>query len=545
MRRKVFWTVVALSVTIGVVLVLTLTGCGARKFGGGAVTPIPPGTPTPMGKFCLVMVGSLDREVSMQSPDPEPVLIEAQVVYCDTQKAVELGKSRAVVMWRPFGSNDVWTEPSGDTRAVSDDQGLIRFVPTLVDFNHELCAFLVTATTQTVDEGSCLVPMHVVVRLFEPTSTPIPPTVTPVPPTDTPVPPTPTPVPTATPTATDTPVPSPTPTATPAPPTATSTPRPIAAANVGLVNLRAGPGTSYPRVRQIDRLEMLDIVGRDSAGDWWQVCCVDGEKTPMWVIASLVTTQGDLRQVPIVVDILPSSTPVPKFFYWQGGERTYAITYGWWQYLAGQMSWNFSSPPRVDEVSPDLIGEVYVAFLTPPSPEQIGNEEKEQTQLTLIKNAPTVTWVRYPVEKSLRVVVPNRDSAGDPWGSTAEFLRGGHPAFVLSPWDHTGYSNLMYLVPRLGSTATPTTRPKEPKPPTSTLVNTPTPTATLSPTSTPTAKPSPTSTSVPVPTATPTTKRPPTSTPTKTRPPTSTPTTKRPPTSTPRPSTSTPVPGVN
>jgi predicted Ser/Thr protein kinase len=54
----------------------------------------------------------------------------------------------------------------------------------------------------------------------------------------------------------------------------------------------------------------LDIVGKNPAGDWWQVCCLNGQR--VWIIGRLVQTQGDVDSVEVVLSIPPSPpTPVP------------------------------------------------------------------------------------------------------------------------------------------------------------------------------------------------------------------------------------------
>lgn len=133
-----------------------------------------------------------------------------------------------------------------------------------------------------------------------PTATAVPPTATPVPPTDTPVPPTATPVP-----PTKTPIP---PTATPEPPTATPTPAAPQAVPKQNINLRGGPGTGYAVAGSAKAGQPLEIVGKNQAGTWLQVCCVAEKK--VWLSASLATVQGDVAGVPVPADI-PTPPPAP------------------------------------------------------------------------------------------------------------------------------------------------------------------------------------------------------------------------------------------
>ena len=188
-----------------------------------------------------------------------------------------------------------------------------------------------------------------------PTKTPRP-TFTPtpfVPPSDTPVPPTPTPEPvppTDTPEPvlpTDTPLPPtptlpPPPTNTPLPPTATPEPAPFIVVASDKVNVREGPGTTYKRVGQISKGQKLDIVGKNPAGDWWQVCCLDGRQ--VWIVDKLVQAQGDLGKVKVAANIpappptarpqptatpAPTPTPVPQYPFRVAEVSGYTTTNPW------------------------------------------------------------------------------------------------------------------------------------------------------------------------------------------------------------------------
>lgn len=95
----------------------------------------------------------------------------------------------------------------------------------------------------------------------------------------------------------------------PAPtPTDTPEPKPFAVVARPLVNLRAGPGTDFDVLSQAPQDTRLEIVGRNEAGDWWQVCCVDGQ--PGWVSDELVAPEGPVERVALAPD-LPTATPAP------------------------------------------------------------------------------------------------------------------------------------------------------------------------------------------------------------------------------------------
>jgi uncharacterized protein YraI len=56
------------------------------------------------------------------------------------------------------------------------------------------------------------------------------------------------------------------------------------------VNVRGGPGTDYPVIGAASAGASFAVTGRNEAGDWWQICCVDGQ--PGWLFSSLVTVEN-------------------------------------------------------------------------------------------------------------------------------------------------------------------------------------------------------------------------------------------------------------
>jgi hypothetical protein len=120
-----------------------------------------------------------------------------------------------------------------------------------------------------------------------------------------------------------TPTPTPSPTRTPRPTLLPVTPTPYAVVRTGVLNLRAGPGTSYPVLGQARTADALAITGRNTDGSWLQVCCVSarmgaessgGELRGRtgWVAAGLVEVQGDLAFLAVIaLPPLPTSTPQP------------------------------------------------------------------------------------------------------------------------------------------------------------------------------------------------------------------------------------------
>ncbi|MEZ4864079.1 MAG: SH3 domain-containing protein [Caldilineaceae bacterium] len=128
--------------------------------------------------------------------------------------------------------------------------------------------------------------------------------------TPTPVVP-PTAVPTAAPpepTATPMPVePSPTPTADTPP---TPTPAPAAKltvnAGVGVVNVRNGPGTNYGIAGTADAGQAFDLIGKNPEGDWWQICCVNGQES--WIYGQLASVEN--AEAVAVAQNIPAPPPV-------------------------------------------------------------------------------------------------------------------------------------------------------------------------------------------------------------------------------------------
>jgi hypothetical protein len=75
-------------------------------------------------------------------------------------------------------------------------------------------------------------------------------------------------------------------------------------------NVRQGPGTAYPVLAQLSRGTQVTVVGRNRAGDWWKICCVNG--ADVWIADMVVEVEGPLWTVPEVSDFPPPPpTPVP------------------------------------------------------------------------------------------------------------------------------------------------------------------------------------------------------------------------------------------
>ncbi|MCB0063105.1 MAG: SH3 domain-containing protein [Caldilineaceae bacterium] len=112
--------------------------------------------------------------------------------------------------------------------------------------------------------------------------------------------------------------PSPTATPTPIPPTATPE-GPTAVVSVVRLNVREGPSIDFPVVGVVTNGRTLRVLGRNEAGDWWQICCVPRTNTVGWVSAQFVQPNFDRNQaqdlVPLIGDLPvpppPTATPDP------------------------------------------------------------------------------------------------------------------------------------------------------------------------------------------------------------------------------------------
>jgi len=92
-------------------------------------------------------------------------------------------------------------------------------------------------------------------------------------------------------------------------PSTTITDEPYLIVAAEIVNVRLGPGIGYDLVGSVEAEEQLTLIGRNQPGDWWQVCCVNGDQ-PGWLYGQLVETHG-AEQVTVALDIPPLPTAVP------------------------------------------------------------------------------------------------------------------------------------------------------------------------------------------------------------------------------------------
>ena len=83
-------------------------------------------------------------------------------------------------------------------------------------------------------------------------------------------------------------------------PTATPAPRARLIVTQDGINVRTGPGTQYGLGGTASLNAEFDIIAKSPAGDWWQVCCLNGE--PVWVFGQLARVEN-AENVPVAQNI--------------------------------------------------------------------------------------------------------------------------------------------------------------------------------------------------------------------------------------------------
>lgn len=101
---------------------------------------------------------------------------------------------------------------------------------------------------------------------------------------------------------------APTPSPTPLPPLLTppDSPTPQLAVTYFFARVRAGPGTFYPQVGQLDQGEVVTATGRTADQRWWRILYNNSEA---WVFGELVSANAAAANVPIVTPPAPPAPP--------------------------------------------------------------------------------------------------------------------------------------------------------------------------------------------------------------------------------------------
>ena len=82
--------------------------------------------------------------------------------------------------------------------------------------------------------------------------------------------------------------------------------------NVLALNVRQGPSTSFPVIGKLAQGVTVTVEARNTAGDWWLVCCLAGTDTRGWVSASFVSPDFGAEETAAlpVSDSAVEATPV-------------------------------------------------------------------------------------------------------------------------------------------------------------------------------------------------------------------------------------------
>jgi hypothetical protein len=261
--RSLFMTVLLLASAV-----LILAACGGRSASGAKISA--------SEREMIIRQAALQYARDASLPKAKETIAKlnlanpAQIILAMAEQAVNDGK------------------PSADIAAMA------RLAEGLGARSPKLVAYLAPTATPS--------------PLPRPTSTVAPPSPTAIPPTAT-LEPAPAPPPAAAPTA----VPAAPPAAT-ASPTATTSPLPQKPRVVAdsAANLRGGPGTGYPTIGQITAGKEVDIIGRNTSGDWWRIAW-DGAGQA-WVAGLVVRVLGPIDTIAVAKDIPappPTSPPPP------------------------------------------------------------------------------------------------------------------------------------------------------------------------------------------------------------------------------------------
>ena len=88
---------------------------------------------------------------------------------------------------------------------------------------------------------------------------------------------------------------------------------PVAIVQVPAANVRSGPGTAYPIVGSLVQNQTCTIIGRNAAGNWWEISCANG--LIGWISNDIVNVVGSTAKVPVIPvsppPIPPTAVPVP------------------------------------------------------------------------------------------------------------------------------------------------------------------------------------------------------------------------------------------
>jgi hypothetical protein len=73
------------------------------------------------------------------------------------------------------------------------------------------------------------------------------------------------------------------------------------------LNVRTGPGVAYPIIGALSQGDVVEVVGKNAAGNWLQILYPTGTEGQGWVAAAYVDLSGSLATVPVVSAPAPSA----------------------------------------------------------------------------------------------------------------------------------------------------------------------------------------------------------------------------------------------
>ena len=78
------------------------------------------------------------------------------------------------------------------------------------------------------------------------------------------------------------------------------------------LNVRSGPGTGFGKLGTVVRDQVVTVLARNDAGDWWLICCVTNTEVQGWVSASYLQPNFDITQLTTLVPLAQDgSAPAP------------------------------------------------------------------------------------------------------------------------------------------------------------------------------------------------------------------------------------------
>lgn len=185
---------------------------------------------------------------------------------------------------------------------------------------------------------------------------------------------------------------------------------PKATVNTALVNARTGAGTQFDVVKVVEAGEVFDIVGRDEAAGWWQVCCIEGQQA--WLSDEFVDISGNLDALnaPAADE---AAAPAEISFELEAQERfpeSSVVRIYLFANNAGQGLAGYGLKVTKDGVDQPTSG---ISFAGPPGftwPLQDARQRSQNLKLEFPGVDPAGTW---------QVTLVNRD--GQPVGPAATF----------------------------------------------------------------------------------------------------------------------------